>query len=72
MPLNILDLDDVMLGSQAKLSEMLEEFSKEFYAPLAEAQVGEAWKKMPEEMKVLLRNQNRAAVDQLDRDFGGV
>lgn len=72
MPLNILDFDDVMLEAQAKLSEMLEEFDKEFYAPLAEAQVGEAWNKMPGETKLLLRKVNKAAVDQLDRDFGGV
>lgn len=69
--INILDLDDVMMGGKAEIESVMEEAEREFYAPLGDMQIAEMWQKMSPEIKLLLRQENKAAVEKLEKKLGG-
>lgn len=70
--LNVLDLDDVVLNSKAKLDGYAKDFQKEYFAPLIDTQIAEMWQKIPDEIKMMLRQENKKAVDKLEKKLGGM
>ena len=71
MPFSILDLDDAMLEAKAELADIFAEAEQEFYGPVLDTEVSEMWQKIPDEMKLLLKQINPKEVKRVDRKFGG-
>lgn len=69
--INILDLDDIEMGGKAQIEQAMDEINQEFFAPLADMQIGEMWKGMAPEIKLMLRQENKAAVEKMEKRFGG-
>lgn len=71
MPITILDFDDAYEQNKALLSEVVQEFGKEFYAPVVDAQLSQVWKSLPDELKLQLRQTDKATVDKMEKLFNG-
>lgn len=71
MAITILDFDDALEQNKVLLSEVMQEFNKEFYAPIVDMQLGQVWKGLPDELKLQLRQSDKNTVDKLEKLFGG-
>lgn len=71
MPFSILDLDDAMLEGKVQLQEIFEEAQRDFYGPVLDTEISEMWQGLPDEMKLLLKKINPAAVKKIEQRFGG-
>lgn len=71
MPLTILDFDDGIQQAKNAVTDAMEEFQKEYYAPLVDMQVAKLWQSIPDGIKLQMRQTHKGQMDRLERKLGG-
>ena len=71
MPITILDFDDAMEQNKALIGDVMQEFNREFYAPVVDIQLGQVWRGLPDDLKLQLRQSDKQTVDKLEKLFNG-